>query len=935
MNSPFSQRDIGYTIISRIEELIRQVISEKLIVLFGAEFLKGIPEGIIQKINNKVSDKQWEEPLDFLQYTDFPDLKEIICFKLNYEKCFSELFEDKNVIQPLFAELYTLRCKIDHVRGYFTSTDLDILLSDSYKISVYLKDFSKEFNEFITIITKNPEKVVIPIATKSCVENIFFTNVPNNLPVPDYEYEGGFVGRSEDIKSIINMIEGSKYPVITLSGAGGVGKTALALKVVEKILENDPNKYDGIIWLSAKEQFLSYLGIEDLEPTIKNYEELLDKIVEVMDFGPVEDNLKDKEAAVNTIIELVDKLLIIVDNLETITDERIKNFIIEANPKIKILITSRKGLGQVERRYDLKQLKEKEAIYMFRQISKDKKLDSLAKLDDNVIRTYVKKVSCYPLSIKWVIGKVALGKDINDVINSIDSTTSDISLFCFEQIFSELSINGKKILFALSQFDETPSAGVLKYMVNLETNEFEDGVRELILVSFVIPEQFATSSGEISSKFSLLTLTRGYVRQQLDKNIVVKRELNERLYDVRSTIEETERAKKQYRFNLSDLGANTEEEKIAALITRTAYQKYTTGRYIEALEDYKRAASIAPNFANVYRNWAFVESEQGHIVEAEKLMQKAVHISPEDPSLWLVWGNMRRKHEKIKEALPMYEKAYKLLPNDGVVLNSLGQAKTRLGCFEEADELYKKALEVDKKNQTVRHEIVNRTSLSDNLRRWAEEEVSKRNYKSAEQKLVESLKQCLATVRLDDGDQKSRDLLRSIWIDLGQVYAHNIYDYEKATKCFRLAIVKNPQRYNEVKDSVIASYNLAKLLYKNGYYEEALSICSPKYFRSDYLRRNQGYKEKYSKLLKDIKNSNEPRIEGKIVFVNNSKNYSLIESMTAPNSTYFGHINDFEEDIDRLDDSLIGLRVNFCQAEDENLINKGKQPEAKKIKIIN
>jgi len=148
-----------------------------------------------------------------------------------------------------------------------------------------------------------------------------------------------------------------------------------------------------------------------------------------MGFGDLKlDSIEKKEAEVNTIFDLYNRILIVIDNLETITDERIINFVLDAHPKIKILITSRKGLGQVERRYDLKQLKENEAIYLFRQVSKDKQIDSLVKLDDDTIRIYANRVSCYPLAIKWVIGQVAMGKDINSVIDSIHETTSVLSL---------------------------------------------------------------------------------------------------------------------------------------------------------------------------------------------------------------------------------------------------------------------------------------------------------------------------------------------------------------------------------------------------------------------------------------------------------------------------------------------------------------------------
>lgn len=915
MKQPFTQRDIGFTIVSRLEEALRSFISEKLTNSYGVKFLEGIPDGIIRVVSEKTNETQWDDLQDFLEETNLPDLSEIICFTKNYSDIFKESIRDAKSFSSLISELYQTRCKIAHIRGYFNSTDLDILYLNSKKLTLYLDDIGKEIMSFLDVIANKPEKVIIPAPSDYVCDLSCTPNVPSNLPVPDYEYEGGFVGRNEDIKSVIKMIKGDRYPVVTLSGAGGVGKTALALKIAHLLLKDDSDIFDGIIWLSAKEEQLTYLGIEDIEPTVKNYEELIDTICSVMGVEPEGPSLCEKEENINLIIEVTQRLLIIIDNLETITDEKIINFILDANPKIKVLITSRKGLGQVERRYDVRQLKEKEAVTLFRQVSKDKSLRGLYSLDDPTIKDYVLKVSCYPLSIKWLIGQIALGKQIDDVINSIDSTTSDISKFCFDQIYGELSDKAKKIICALSLFDDPPSAGVLKYMIKLEKSDFEDGVRELILVSLIIPEQFQTESGEITSKFILLTLTRGYVRQQLDSNPDLKRTLSERMQKVSITIEESERAKRQYRFSLSHLGAITEEEKVAALIERTAYQKWATGRYSEALEEYKRAINIAPRFANLYRNWAFIESEEGHLVEADKLMEQAVKINPDDPSIWLVWGNMKRKFDKVKESLPLYERAYGLLPTDCYILNSLGQAKMRLGLHSEADTLYRKALEIDDSHHTKRHEIVNRSSIADNLRRWAETEIKRRNYRSAKVKLVEAIKNCEQAKKLDKRDNKTKDLLRKIKLNLGRFYLYNEINHSLAKKYFTEIIIKKPIRYVESKDTAIASYLLAKIFVEEKDYGNAQKVCSPKILKFDYARRNTGFKEKFQNLLDTISAGNTILLEGKIKSVNNNKDFSIIESIKNPNHTYFGHINDFPNEVGSLGKDLIGRNVIFSPIE--------------------
>src|SRR5690606_12519682 len=141
---------------------------------------------------------------------------------------------------------------------------------------------------------------------------------------------------------------------------------------------------------------------------------------------------------------------------------------------------------------------------------------------DSIIKNYVEKVSYYPLAIKWVVGQVARGKDINRIIDNINTNESDISKYCFNEIYNSLNENSQKILLTLSLVEEIITATVLQYVVELNEHECEDSVEELILSSLVIPEQYQNSSNEISTKYSLLPLTKSFIRIQAAKNIEIR-----------------------------------------------------------------------------------------------------------------------------------------------------------------------------------------------------------------------------------------------------------------------------------------------------------------------------------------------------------------------------------------------------------------------------
>lgn len=932
MSTIYNRRDIGFTIISRFEETYRNFLIEKLCNKHS-DFKDGIPTSIISKLESKSSELSLSDPNEFFENIDFPDLLEISITKDNFIDFFSDTTTKEQLITIMTA-LYGLRCKIAHVKGFFTSLDLDKLVESTKYISTYI-DINGGFLNLLKEIETNPEKVAIKVPFDFIVDLLTIHGIINNLPTPDYEYEGGFVGREDDIKEIIKYLERDKFPVVTITGAGGVGKTALALKVIQEITQKPKSsKFDAIIWLSAKENKLSPFGIVDIEPSFKSFEELLDTIINVLGFGiELNDNnsIEKKEQTVQLLFEIANSVLIVVDNLETISDERIINFIIDAPDKAKFLITSRKGLGQVERRYELKQLKEKEAIYLFRQIAKDKQISSLLKISNDVIKRYVNKVSNYPLAIKWVIGQVARGRDINKVIDSIDDATGDISKFCFEQIFTMLSSSSKLILFALCCFEEPPTSTLLRYVVDINNQEFDDCIEELILVSLIIPEQFKNESNEIGSKFYILPLTKGYVRQQLNLNYILKETISIRLAEVESTITATEQAKREYRFSLHNLGAITEEEKIAAIFSQTAFQKYQSGLYDEAVENYKKAINVAPKFSSVYRNWAVMESYEEHLFEADQLMQKAADWNPKDPQIWLLWGNIKRKANKVTEADDKYKIAYEINPENHIILNAYGQTRGRLGDYSKALELLYAALETDVTVSSKKHEIINRTSIAEALIGWSEVLFRDRDFENSKSKLFDALIESELTMKIDSNDTKSIGILAKTYYKVGK-YFNKTTDISNALIYFEKCLSLDKAGFKVIRYRLKSAIEVSKILFDQGKFEETKIILTP------CLIGNESIFRKYPEILSEInlildKTGSETNlVYGKIVHVNFQSEYVLIEIVDNPGVNYIANRLNFNPVLNSLSKDLEKKDVKFIP-KSSKYMNKEKR-EARNILIV-
>jgi hypothetical protein len=92
-------------------------------------------------------------------------------------------------------------------------------------------------------------------------EALTLPKVYHNLPQPDY---GQFIGREEELAKVMRILRPyphSQYPIVTIDGIGGIGKSALALEIAHRYLYDygrltPEERFDAIIWTSAKQTIL-------------------------------------------------------------------------------------------------------------------------------------------------------------------------------------------------------------------------------------------------------------------------------------------------------------------------------------------------------------------------------------------------------------------------------------------------------------------------------------------------------------------------------------------------------------------------------------------------------------------------------------------------------------------------------------------------------
>jgi LuxR family transcriptional regulator, glucitol operon activator len=711
-------RIFGYDIlINTFERYLRNYTLKIIFANYGKDWQKHIPQGVINQVseNEGLSAKSEEKIIDdFFDELTFLNLKDIILSFDNFKNSklfFGSLSKDK--FGEIMDELNILRRKIAHC-GAFSELELSTL-----KEHVYLLSQGSDAKEVRQYLNNEAYKNATEIPSDFLEEY----DLPNNLPAESYDLDGGFVGREKEIRAIKSYIKSGEDRVITITGAGGVGKTAIALRVAYSFLCDSQTSFAAILWFSGKKNKLTEEGIVPIEPEITSYEKLLKDIIRVLNNQTLDNFLKAKVPFQSYADFLNDyfrnnKCLLIIDNLETILkDHTLIQFIEEIPRPSQVLITSRKGLGEFERRYAIGDMLEKDALSLFRIVAKEKNLSNLQKFDNESILKLVKRVRCYPLLIKWAIGQVGLGRGIGDAFSQIFSGESEIAKFAFDDIFKMLSPNAVTLLYSMIIYGDKPiSKSILAHLAKLGDEQTEEAIKELTLASFVFP-QIRLVEKEMLTEYSMLELTRGFVEDKLDEVESLRQVLSTRLYHLTEQIQEFEKSKNTYSESLFSLGVKSLEEQIAFNYVKAAKNYYAHDDVMNAEKNFNRAAETAPNFSYVFTEYSKFNYSRGHIADSLELAEKAVKSNSGSFHAWFNYAIILEHVYKYKEALNCLEHAIELNPSHSPIMAEMGRVYMQMGIYDKAEIELNEALKDEQLNKKDR--VYALDSLAENYKRWS------------------------------------------------------------------------------------------------------------------------------------------------------------------------------------------------------------------------
>jgi tetratricopeptide (TPR) repeat protein len=118
----------------------------------------------------------------------------------------------------------------------------------------------------------------------------------------------------------------------------------------------------------------------------------------------------------------------------------------------------------------------------------------------------------------------------------------------------------------------------------------------------------------------------------------------------------------------------------------------TRGQLGEALDDFREALQIRPDYAEPHNNLGIILTVQGNLEEAIQHFHEALRFRPNYADAHLNLGFALVSQGKLNEAVQQYQEVLRLTPDDAEARFNLGIALTRLGRRDEAMTQFREAL---------------------------------------------------------------------------------------------------------------------------------------------------------------------------------------------------------------------------------------------------
>lgn len=324
------------------------------------------------------------------------------------------------------------------------------------------------------------------------VKGSAFTNVPESI--------GNYVPRLRLENELEEQLRDSeRHPLVTLTGRGGIGKTSVALQVINKLIMSSKCPYEVVVWFSARDVDLLPSGPKVVQPQGLTVDDFAEEYTRLLSPGErsVKGFSRRDYLARQLGGESIGPTLFVFDNFETTISpveifRWLDTYIRGPN---KVLITSRSRGFTGDYEVQVRGMTDPEAEELIAQTARAARIQDL--ISDQYRDDLITESNGHPYVIKLLLGEVAREHGRRRP-ERIMADQGEVLTALFERSYSRLSPGAKRVFLTLCRWrSSVPSLAVEAVLLRPQNERIDVAAAiEELVQAFFIDEIIDEASGE-------------------------------------------------------------------------------------------------------------------------------------------------------------------------------------------------------------------------------------------------------------------------------------------------------------------------------------------------------------------------------------------------------------------------------------------------------
>jgi hypothetical protein len=473
-----------------------------------------------------------------------------------------------------------------------------------------------------------PPGILPASETKGSGELLPRKNCLSNAPNPLQDY----VDRPELQSELLSLVLDRRRAIVTLRGKGGIGKTSLALRVLQEVYAHD--RFTTVVWLSARDVDLQQSGPKLVRPDVVSPDDmglLYSKLV-LSDESTRQKGFKAK-TFLESQLENCESgaCLFVLDNFET-TQNPLEIFAwIDTYVRLpnKVLITTRLRDFKGDYPVDVNGMNGGEARALIDGTGAYLGISHL--LTSEFVEEVIERSGGHPYVIKILLGEVAKNGRTGSIPHLI-AGSDDILTALFERTYAALSPCAQRAFLTLSAWSSSVPRLALEAVLlrsTQERHEVESGLDMLVQYSLAESHQ----SPEDGQEFFFLPLVAATFGKK-------KLNINPHRNSIKQDVEVLQMLGPSRRDDLH-LGLSRKLENFVSGIAKRVEAGESFDDYAQILEMICR--NYPPGWLSLAR-WQIELGTLDSLEKAEKALERFLEVEPQSTEAWrqLAWVRYRR-----------------------------------------------------------------------------------------------------------------------------------------------------------------------------------------------------------------------------------------------------------------------------------------------------